>query len=61
MFYDMYRLIAAGYTDGADYYNELATYVNTAIADGFRVMLWTIDARGDYVDGIHRAGHRRGL
>ncbi len=56
---DIYQLIAAGYTDAADYYADLSSYVNTAVADGFRVMLFTVDARGDHVDAtteFYRAG-----
>lgn len=56
---DIYRLIAAGYTDATDYYTDLYNYCATAIADGFRIMLFTVDARGDYVDStteFYRAG-----
>lgn len=48
---DLYQLISNGYTDANDYYADLLSYVTTAAADGFRIMLFTVDARGDHVDG----------
>lgn len=44
---DFYRLVAQGYTDAADYCTDLAAYWQQAVDDGFRVIAWTIDARGD--------------
>lgn len=44
---DYYRLTTQGYADAADYFADLAGYWAQAVADGFRVVAWTIDARGD--------------
>jgi lysophospholipase L1-like esterase len=56
---DLYQLVTNGYANANAYYTALYNYMATAITDGFRVMLFTVDARGDYVDGtteFYRAG-----
>jgi len=56
---DLYQLVSNGYANANAYYVALYNYIATAITDGFRIMLFTVDARGDHVDGtteFYRSG-----
>lgn len=49
---DVFQLSALGYANATAYYSALCAYIAQAIADGFRVLLFTIDARTDHLDPL---------
>jgi hypothetical protein len=55
---DVWQLVSLGYTDAADYFADLEAYWSQAVADGFRVVAWTIEARGDKQDATTEAFRR---
>lgn len=55
---DVFQLAAGGYAGPVGYWTALYAYLAQAAADGFRIMLSPVDARGDHLDGTteyHRA------